>query len=359
MEKRMIAPPAIETRKLDHIDINLHRNVEYKGLSTGFERLQFRHSALPELSLEQIETSTTFLGKPLRAPLLISSMTGGVERGWQLLRRLACAAQQTGCALGVGSQRAALESSQRTGFFRVRAEAPDVLLFANLGAVQLNYGFGVDDCRRAVDMIEADGLFLHLNPLQEALQEGGNTDWSSLATGIEALCRQMEVPVIAKEVGFGISAPVARLLANCGVSAIDVSGAGGTSWSFVEHLRSSTHRQHQVSESFVDGGIPTARSLVEVRREVPEIPLIASGGMRTGIDAAKALALGASLAGVAGPMLRAADRSEAAAVEALHIIIDELRISMFAAGAARPSELRADQLFELDSPLLPEQEATL
>ncbi|HET9660445.1 MAG TPA: type 2 isopentenyl-diphosphate Delta-isomerase [Thermomicrobiales bacterium] len=343
---------AIEERKLDHIDINLRRNVEPSGLKTGFERLQFKSNALPELSLDRVDTTVEFLGTRLAAPVLISSMTGGVERGWEITRRLAGAAQALGCAIGVGSQRAALEHWERAAFFEVRSIAPDALLFANIGAVQLNYGYTVDECRRAVEMIGADGLFLHLNPLQEALQADGDTDFTDLARKIEAICRQLDVPVIVKEVGFGISATAAIRLANCGVSAIDVSGSGGTSWSAVEHLRCADEQRRQISRAFLGWGIPTARCLIDVRRSLPDMTLLASGGMRTGVDVAKALALGANLAGIAGPLLRAAAIGEEAAHTALQSIITELRIAMFAVGAPNTAALGRDLLFELDAPIL-------
>lgn len=355
-DERRTAPAPIETRKLDHISINLERNVEISGLSTGFERLQFVNNALPEIDLEEVDPRTAFLGHALKAPFLISSMTGGVERGSEINRRLAVAAQELGCPIAVGSQRAAIEDGRRARYFRVRDLAPGVPVFANLGAVQLNYGYSVDECRRAVDMIEADGLFLHLNPLQEALQAGGNTAFAALASKIEQVCRNVGVPVIAKEVGFGITADTARRLANCGVGALDISGAGGTSWSAVEHLRCADEDSRAVSRAFLGWGVPTARCLVDVRRAVPHLPLIASGGMRTGVDAAKALALGATLAGVAGPLLRAAATSEERAVAALRGLIEELRLTMFAVGARTVDQLNPSLLFELDGPILGAEE---
>jgi isopentenyl-diphosphate delta-isomerase len=345
-------PPSIESRKLDHIAINLERNVEVSGLTTGFERLQFFNNALPEIDLAMIKTDHPFLGLPLRAPFLISSMTGGVERGWEINRRLAEAAQAHGCAIAVGSQRAALEDPERAQFFAIRDLAPTVPIFANLGAVQLNYGFTADHCRRAVDMVQGDGLFLHLNPLQEALQSGGNTAFSMLAHKIERVCRWLEVPVIVKEVGFGITVDVARRLADCGVSAIDVSGAGGTSWSAVEHLRCADELSREVSRAFLGWGVPTARCLVDIHQALPDLPMIASGGMRSGLDAAKALAIGAHLVGIAGPLLRAAAESEERAHAVLGAVIDELRVTMFAVGASEPSELTSTLLFDLDAPLL-------
>jgi isopentenyl-diphosphate delta-isomerase len=333
-----------EQRKRDHIRINLEEAVQHREVRTGLERYRFVHNALPELNLDAIDLSTTFLGHRLRAPLLVSSMTGGVEGGWELTRRLASAAQALGVAIGVGSQRAAIEDASLARWYRVRNVAPDVLLFANLGAVQLNYGYGIAECRRAVDMIGADALILHLNPVQEALQPEGNRGWSGLLSRIAAVCDAIEVPVVVKEVGFGISGRVARLLADAGVAAIDVSGAGGTSWSAVEYHRASNDRIRRMSETFIDWGTPTATSLRMAREAVPDVPLIASGGLRTGLDAAKAVALGADLAGFAAPMLRAAAEGEDAAIELLATIADELRLAMFGAGAGTIEALRSADL---------------
>lgn len=325
--------PETRLRKADHIRINLEEDVQHHDVTTGLEQYRFAHDALPELDLDAVDLSSTFLGHRLRAPLLVSSMTGGVERGWEIARRLAVAAQQNGIALGVGSQRAAIEDATLARWYQVRDAAPDVLLFANLGAIQLNYGYGAAECRRAVEMIGADALILHLNPMQEALQPEGNRDWSGLLDRIAAVGHDIDVPVVVKEVGFGISGQVARRLADAGVSAIDVSGAGGTSWSAVEHYRAGSDRARRASETFIDWGIPTATCLRMVHGAVPDLPLIASGGLRTGLDAAKAIALGADLAGFAGPMLRAAAESEEAAIELLATIVDELRLAMFGAGA--------------------------
>ena len=329
-----------EQRKRDHIRINLEQDVGAVETTTGFERYQLVHAALPELDLRDIDPSTVFLGHNLAAPILISSMTGGVERGAEITRRLARAAQALGCAIGVGSQRAGLEDPSLAGHFAVRDVAPDVLLFANLGAVQLNYGFGPGECRRAVEMIEADALFLHLNPLQEALQPEGNRDFSGLLRKIEAVCTLSDVPVVVKEVGCGISTAVAAQLASIGVAAIDVSGAGGTSWSAVEHHRATTVLGRRLSETFVDWGIPTAVSLRMAREGAPHLPLIASGGLRTGLDAAKAIALGAGLAGFAGPLLKAAATGEHETFTLLTALIEEVRLAMFCSGAATIPELQ-------------------
>ena len=344
----MSATATIERRKHDHIRINLEEDVQAREATTGFERFHFVHTALPERNLSEVDVRTRFLGRDLGAPILISSMTGGIERGWEINRRLATAAQALGCAMGVGSQRAAIEDPARARFFRVRDVAPDILLLANLGAVQLNYGYGIDECRRAVEMIGADALILHLNPLQEALQPEGNRDFSALLGKIAAVCAALGVPVVVKEVGCGISTPVARQLAEAGVAAIDVSGAGGTSWSAVERHRAGTDLARRLSETFADWGIPTATSLRMARMGAPGLPLVASGGLRTGLDAAKAIALGADLAGFAGPLLRAAVAGEAETVELLTALVEELRLAMFCTGCGNLAELRHADLFDVD-----------
>jgi len=331
-------------RKQDHLRIVIDDAVNAIGITTGLERYRLVHCALPEIDLSTIDTSTQFLGRTLRAPILISGMTGGVERGAEINRRLAAAAQELGCAMGVGSQRVAIEDPALAHHFRLRDVAPDILLLANLGAVQLNYGYGPAECQRAVAQIDADALVLHLNPLQEALQVDGNTNWSGLLRGIAGVCASIEVPVVVKEVGWGISARVARQLAEVGVAAIDVGGAGGTSWSEVERHRGPTAVLRRVCGSFAGWGIPTADSLVAIRASAPEMPLIASGGLRSGVEAAKTIALGANLAGFAAPLLRAAAASEAGAHELLTALIDELRLSMFCCGASDLTQLKRTEL---------------
>ncbi len=329
-----------KARKADHIRINLEENVQFPRLTTGLERYRFVHQALPELDLATIDTSSPLLGKTLRLPLLISSMTGGTERAEQINRNLAIGAQARGIAMGLGSQRTGLEVAATADTFRVRREAPDILLLANLGAVQLNKGYGVDHCRRAVDMIEADALILHLNPLQEVLQADGDWNWIGLLGKIEQVCRGVGVPVVVKEVGWGISADLARRLAEVGVAVIDVAGAGGTSWSEVEYYRAPSERLRRLARAFADWGIPTAESLVAVGQAAPHLPRIASGGIRDGIDVAKCLALGASAAGLASPFLKAAADSAEAVVETIDLLADELRIAMFCAGARDVVALR-------------------
>jgi isopentenyl-diphosphate delta-isomerase len=333
---------AIENRKADHIRICLEEDVSGRNITSGFERDRFVHQALPEINLSDVGTSTELWGRRLKVPMLISSMTGGVPRAEEINRNLATAAQELGLAMGVGSQRAALQHPELARTYQVRAIAPDIPLFANIGAVQLNYSYGVDDCRRAVDMIEADALILHLNALQEAVQPEGDTNFAGLADKIAQVCREVGVPVIAKEVGWGISADVARMLWEAGVSAIDVAGAGGTSWSQVELHRIPDERGRLVAEGFADWGIPTATSLLSIRQAgVPEGKrLFASGGVRNGIDVAKALALGADLAGMARPFLIAAAMSAEHTVELGSVLRDQLRIAMFSIGSANLAQLR-------------------
>jgi isopentenyl-diphosphate delta-isomerase len=334
----------IEDRKSDHIHINLNNNVQFRRLRTGLDEVRFIHQALPELDLDQVRTATTFLGKPLNAPILISSMTGGTAEAQAINRNLALAAQETGIALGLGSQRAGIEDPSLAVSYQVRDVAPDIVLLANLGAIQLNYGYGVEQCQRAVDMVQADALILHLNPLQEAVQPEGDRNWQNLLPKIEAVCRRLPVPVIAKEVGWGLSAQAARDLADAGVTALDVAGAGGTSWSEVEQYRAPTLRHARVAAAFADWGLTTLESLLLVRQTVPQLPAIASGGLRNGIDIAKVIALGASLAGLASPFLKTAAHSAQAATDLAVELIRVLRIAMFAAGAADLSQLQETRL---------------
>lgn len=328
-------------RKLDHLRICTEEDVAARGSTTGLERYRLIHRALPELDLDEINLNTHFLGKMLKAPLLISAITGGAAQAGQINLNLAEAAQALGIAMSVGSQRAALEDLTQIRTYEVRSVAPDVLLFANLGAVQLNYGYGTDECRQAVQMIGADALILHINPLQEALQPHGNTNFAGLLHRITVICRDLEVPVIVKEVGWGLSESVSRQLADAGVAVLDVAGAGGTSWSEVEKHRAENDLQHRVAAHFANWGIPTAESILQARRGAPDLPIIASGGIRTGPEAAIALALGADLVGLAGPLLPPATISSQAVQDELHVLIAGLRIAMFAAGVRDIPSLKA------------------
>ncbi len=333
----------LERRKADHIRINLEQDVASR-ITAGLERYRFVHEALPEIDMAAIDMSVAVMGKQLGAPLLISSMTGGTEQARAINRNLAMAAQRYGLAMGVGSTRAAVAHPELADSFRVRDVAPDILLMANIGAVQLNYGFTVEMCRRAVDLVEADALILHLNPLQEATQPEGDVNWAELLGKIEAVVRGVGVPVIAKEVGWGISPRAAKALANAGVAAIDVAGAGGTSWSQVEMYRAQTEVQRRVAEAFADWGIPTAESIRYVREAAPGMPIFASGGLKTGVDGAKCIALGATLFGMAGPLLKAASQSAQASLDEVEIILGQLRATMLCVGAGDLAGLRQAQL---------------
>ncbi len=329
-----------EQRKADHIRINLEEDVGFQHLTTGLEHYRFVHNALPELNLTEVDTRVTLFGKLLDAPILIASMTGGTDRAALINHRLAEAAAARGIAMGVGSERVALEDPALIETFDVRSAAPQALIFANLGAVQLNYGYGLEHCRRAVDILQADALILHFNPLQEAVQPEGDTNFAGLYAKVERICRLLPVPVIAKEVGWGFSEENARRLAACGIAAIDVAGSGGTSWSQVEMHRAPTAAMRRVAATFREWGTPTAEAILNVRRAAPHLPVIAGGGLRTGLDIAKSIALGATLGSMAGPFLRAAVESTAAVLSVIDILQRELQIAMFATGLATLDALR-------------------
>ncbi len=333
----------LPTRKSDHIRINLEEDVR-SSITTGLEKYRFVHQALPELNLADINLSQPLFGKLLKAPILISSMTGGTSEAAAINKVLAQCAQESGIAMGLGSQRAALEHPEMAYTYQVRQIAPDILLFANLGAVQLNYSYTLEHCKRAIDMVGADALILHLNALQEALQPEGDTHFEGLIGKIETVCRQLSVPVIAKEVGWGISERAARQLANAGVAAIDVAGAGGTSWSQVEMYRNSDPHQAHIAAVFRDWGIPTAESIQTVHSAAPGMLVFASGGLRDGIDIAKCIALGAALGGMAGPFLKAAAVSPEETLKLIDEVRQELAISMFAVGAANLAQLQQTSL---------------
>lgn len=337
-----------QTRKADHLRICLEGPVQCAQVTTGLEHYRFTHCCLPEIDYQDIDLSTVFLGHRLGAPLLISSMTGGTEAAHQINRRLAVVAQRYGLAMGVGSQRVGVENPDVMETFAVRSEAPDILLLANLGAVQLNYGYGLDQCRRVVDKLVADALILHLNPLQEAVQTGGDTNFKGLLAKIEQLCAVLPVPVIAKEVGNGISAPMVRRLVEAGVAAVDVAGAGGTSWARVESERAIDAHQRRLGQTFGEWGLPTADCIVQARRVAPTLPLIASGGLRHGLDVAKILALGADLAGLAMPFLQAASESEEAVAALAEVLMAEIKTVLFCTGQESLAGLRQVGVLERD-----------
>jgi len=342
----------INQRKDDHIRINLEEDVGFLGLTTGLEKYRFVHQALPELDLDEVDTSLMLFGKKVSAPILVSSMTGGTDKAQQINLNLATAAEACGLAMGVGSQRASIEQDCTINTFRVRSVAPNLLLFANIGAVQLNYGYGIDECQRAVDMIEADALILHLNPLQEVFQIGGDVNWAGLIDKIASVCEKLDVPVIVKEVGWGISSHCAKMLIDAGVRGIDVAGGGGTSWSQVEMYRAPTERLQRLAAIYRDWGIPTADSLCAVSRvraqlDVP-LGIFASGGIRHGLDIAKCIALGADLVGLASPFLRPAVTSKEAVITEMEQLCEEVRLAMFCSGAKTIGDLRqAERLVNL------------
>ena len=329
-----------DQRKEDHIRINLEEDVSFKNLTTGLEKYFFMHEALPEVNYASIDTSFELFGKTLKRPVFISSMTGGTKRANDINRVLATAAEEAGMAMGLGSQRAALEDPILAESFRVRRYAPNAMIFANIGAVQLNYGYGIKELQRAVDMCEADALILHLNVLQEAVQPEGDQNFADLYRKIETVCRDLPVPVIAKEVGWGISAKTAGRLVDLGISAIDVAGAGGTSWSQVEMHRAPTKRLARVAGAFIDWGIPTADSIRYCRQATADLPIFASGGIHTGIEIAKCIALGATMAGIAGDFLKVAMTNDIEEViELAETVTDELKVAMLCVGATNLKQL--------------------
>jgi isopentenyl-diphosphate delta-isomerase len=339
--------PSTENRKVDHIRINLEKDVQFPRLTTGLERYRFIHQALPEFNLSDVDTRITLFGKMLATPIIISSMTGGTDIAYRINQHLAQAAQEHQVAMGLGSQRAAIEKSDLAYTYQVRNVAPDILLFANVGAVQLNYRYGTAECQRAVDMIEADALILHFNVLQEAVQPEGDTNFAGLLKKVEQVCKAVSVPIIAKEVGWGFSEQNTRDLASAGVNAIDVAGSGGTSWSEVEYHRAPTAFHARVAASFADWGIPTADAIQYARRAAPHLPIIASGGLRDGIDIAKCIALGAIAGGLAGPFLKAADQSIEAVDQLIRELAAQIRIAMLCSGAHTISELQKTPLLKV------------
>lgn len=335
-----------QNRKADHLRICLEEDIEFHKNTNGLEKYHFQHCCLPELDLVNIDITTNFLGKKLGAPLLISSMTGGTELAKIVNDRLAEVAEIYQLAMGVGSGRVILENPEVIPSFAVRSIAPTIPLFANIGAVQLNYGYGVDQCRKLVDILEADALILHINPLQECIQPRGDTNFQGLLEKISQLSTKLPVPIIAKEVGNGISGAMAAKLVAAGIAAIDVAGAGGTSWAKVEGERAENPLQARLGETFRDWGMPTAECVVQIRTLFPRnaqdsaIPLIASGGLRNGLEVAKAIALGADLAGLALPFLKAATESTQSTQDLVEVLMAEIRTTLFCTGNANLAQLQ-------------------
>lgn len=330
----------ITARKDQHLDVILSGKAQH-GLDSGFADVRFVHEALPDLDHGKIDLGADFLGRRLKAPLLISSMTGGPARAEAINARLAEAAQHLGIGLAVGSQRAALESDGAPGLdMALRLKAPDTPILANIGAAQLTRGFGVDEARRVLDMIAADALIVHLNPLQEACQPEGDRDWWGVGAALEALVKALDAPVVVKETGAGMSAATAKRLLAMGVAAVDVAGAGGSNWATVEGERSEGQADKAHAAAFADWGIPTARSIAEVRAACPKALIIGSGGIRDGVDAARAIRLGADMVGQAAGVLNAATISTEAVVEHFQTVIRQMRTVCFCTGSANLTALR-------------------
>ena len=331
----------ISSRKDEHLRICLEEDVN-SSVPTGFDQVHLQVKSLPEIDFECIDLSTIIFEKKLDAPILISSMTGGSGKTKQFNQILAQAANEFNIAMGVGSQRAALVHDGLDDTFAiVRKEAPGALLFANIGVGQLNKGFGIDDCQRAVDMLEADALVIHLNALQEVLQPEGNRDFTQLLQKIEVITKNMPVPVIAKEVGCGIDPKTARLLVDVGIRGIDVAGAGGTSWAAVEMYRQTDPIRMSLCRTYIDWGIPTVEALRGLSDLPEDILRISSGGLRDGLDVAKSIALGADLAGFARKFIIAANAGYENLKKTIELILLELKVAMFVSGASNLNELRA------------------
>ncbi len=329
-------------RKVDHIRICLDEKAQARNATAGFEDIQLIHRALPETDKAKINLSTTFLGKKFNAPIIVGAMTGGTEQAIQINASIAEAVEKLGLGMGLGSQRAAIENSSLERTYKVaREKAPHAFLIANVGGVQLVHGYGVKEVKRIVEMIDADAVAVHLNALQEAVQPEGQTNFKGVLAKISEITRAIEQPVIVKETGAGISAEDARALEKAGVKAIDVGGVGGTSFAAVEYYRAPKKEgeiQHFLGEALWDWGIPTAVSLIEAAQTV-KLPLVASGGVRSGTDIAKALALNASLASIVQPILKTAVKGPKETEQKLQCLIGELHNVMFLVGVEKVSDL--------------------
>jgi len=335
----------IVNRKLDHLKIALSDSSQVGN--PGFDDYRFIHNALPEIDFAKIDTTTTFLGKKVKLPFFISCMTGGIEKGKDLNKNLALAAQRAGIAMGVGSQRVAIVHPEVRTQFQVRKYAPTIPLMANVGLVQLNYGFGLKELQMCVDMIEADALVVHINPIQEVIQPEGDRNFENLLPKLEKIVTKLSVPVIAKEVGFGLSEDVVKRLYDIGVRIFDTAGWGGTNWALVEGLRGKADKN--LGEIFSQWGIPTVESILQSKRlkereKDNKIVILGSGGVRTGVDIAKAIVLGADMAGIAAPFAKAGLVSAEEVEKFIGGLVAELRTVMFGVGADNLQRLRKTKL---------------
>jgi isopentenyl-diphosphate delta-isomerase len=329
-------------RKADHIRISLNQRVQAREATTGFEDIYFVHKALPEIDKQEIDLSITFLGHKFFAPLIVGAITGGTLGATKINTTIAQAVEELGVGMGVGSQRAAIEDKKLEKTFAVaRKKAPTAFLIANIGGVQLVSGYGIKEVKKAMKMIDADAIAVHLNPLQEATQPEGQTNFKGILEKIHELTKELNKPIIAKETGAGIAAEEAKKLEAAGVNAIDVSGVGGTSFAAVEYYRAKKQGssfQRTLGDVFWDWGIPTAVSVAEVTQTV-NIPVIASGGIRNGVDVAKALGLGANLTSLSLPALEAAVKGVKETERMLSLLMEELRNAMFLVGARSVQDL--------------------
>lgn len=337
-----------EERKIEHVLICLSKDVEAKEKTTGLKDIEFIHVSLPEINKSDIDTSVKLLGHELSAPIVIAAMTGGHPKTAKINATLAEAAQKLNIAMGVGSQRAALEDPSLEYTYSIaREKAPDILLIGNIGAPQILDENRVEKIEKIVDMIDANAIAIHLNALQEAIQLEGEVAFKGVISAIEDITRKIEVPIIAKETGAGIAREEAVLLEKAGVKAIDVGGTGGTSWAAVETYRAEKRGMRlaaSIGRTFWDWGIPTAISTIEAAHFTSNVEIIATGGVRTGLDAAKLISIGANVVGVSLPLLRPAYEGKVEKViQILQKIIEELKIAMFLVGASKVNDLkRAD-----------------
>lgn len=341
-------------RKVEHIRICLDDKAQAKNVTAGFEDIQLVHRALPEIDKSKINLQTSFLGKKFSAPIIVGAMTGGTEAKidlngtstdvTEINSNIAQAVEKLGLGMGLGSQRAAIENSSLERTYRIaREKAPHAFLIANVGGVQLVHGYGVKEVKRIVEMIDADAVAIHLNALQEAVQPEGQTNFKGVLAKIAEVASAIEQPVIVKETGAGISAEDAKALENAGVKAIDIGGVGGTSFAAVEYHRTSKKEgetQHYVGEALWDWGIPTAISLIENTQTV-KLPIIASGGVRSGTDIAKALVLNANMASIVQPILQTAVTGTKETEQKLQCLIEELRNIMFLTGTEKITDLKS------------------
>ena len=336
---------SVAGRKLDHLRAILD-DPEVERHRSGFDQLRLAHRALPELDLDAVDTSATFLGKPLSFPLLISSMTGGTgDEIARINHNLAKAAEETGVAMSVGSQRVMFTDPAAATSFQLRSSAPTVPLISNIGGVQLNAGLDHSHCQRAVDALQADGIYLHLNPLQEAVQVEGDRDFSGLSDRIADLATKMSVPVLLKEVGAGLSGADAEMGYAAGIRHFDVAGRGGTSWSRIEYHRRADD-DDDLGLVFQDWGLTTVESLLETRAVLVNkgdpTTLIASGGLRDGVDMVKSMILGADICGLAAPFLTAAQDSSAQVVRKINKLRREFQTAMFLLGCGDVISLKGN-----------------